>query len=188
MSTFEPAIHSVHFYETDEALIHRLSAIVCSGFLNGNSVLLVATHDHRTQLVNALDILGVDGRKYEKEHLLTMCDAEELLSKFMVKDLPDPQLSFYCVGKRLMDAREAARGKTQGLIVFGEMVSVLWQQGNIGGALALERLWNDVITERVFHLHCAYPSSLFSEDEPGILNVCESHSHIIGRLTPAVAS
>jgi hypothetical protein len=114
-----------------------------------------------------------------------MCDAEELLSKFMVKGLPDPNLFVSSVSKRVRELK-TARDEDQGVVVFGEMVSVLWDEGNKIGALALEGLWNDLLNETAFHLHCAYPRALFSQDEAGILNVCESHSHVLGVLAPAV--
>lgn len=188
MSSGIPAVHSVHFYDTDEALIHRLSAIVCSGLLNSNSVLIVATGDHRKQLKDTLGIIGVDVGTYEKSDQLILCDAEELLSKFMVKDVPDPELFLSAVGDRLMDAKMRARTKEHGLVVFGEMVAVLWEKGNKAGALTLESLWNNLINERAFHLHCAYPRAVFCQDEAGILNVCESHSHVIGRITAGLTA
>jgi hypothetical protein len=40
--------------------------------------------------------------------------------------------------ERHSDAKKSARSKDQGLTVFGEMVAVLWEQGNQPGALALE--------------------------------------------------
>ena len=186
MSSSAPAIHSVQFYDTHEALIDRLCGVVCSGLLNGNSVLIVATKDHREQLVNALQRLEVNVRPYTKEGRFAMCDAEELLSKFMVNGLPDPDLFVSSVSKRVRKLKETACDKDQGVVVFGEMVSVLWDEGNKFGALALERLWNGLLNETAFHLHCAYPRSLFSQDEAGILNVCESHSHVLGVLAPAV--
>lgn len=179
------AVHSVQFYDTNQALIDRLCGVVSSALLIGNSVLVVATADHRELLTKALQRLEVNVREYAREERFTMCDAEEMLSKFMVKGMPDPQLFSSSVGKLLAHVKRAAKSKELGLTVFGEMVAVLWDQGNKKGALALENLWNDLLNESVFHLHCAYPRSLFSQDEPGMLNVCESHTHIAGMMTPA---
>lgn len=113
-----------------------------------------------------------------------MCDAEEMLSTFMVKGAPDRELFLIFVGKLLLNSKKVARSKDKGLVVFGEMVAVLWAAGNKRGALALERLWNDLLHERAFHLHCAYARALFGEDEAGIRNVCESHSHVLGAISP----
>ena len=54
--------------------------------------------------------------------------------------------------------------------------------GNRDGALQLEALWNDVMNDRAFHLHCAYPRKYFGTDDGeqnNLVQVCRSHSHII---------
>ena len=185
MSSAVPSVHSVHFYDSHEALIDRLRGVVSAGLVIGNSVLIVATEDHRNQLIRALQLLDVDVRECARQNRFTMCDAEEMLSKFMVKGLPDPALFLSSVGTLLAEAKRSARSEEQGLVVFGEMVAVLWEKGNRAGALALEKLWNDLLNERAFHLHCAYPRAHFAQDEAGMVNVCESHSHILGKLAPA---
>ena len=160
MSAFAP-IHSVHFYDTNKALIDRLSGIVSSGLNIGNAILIVATEDHRDELMNALEINGVDVTTHIREDRLILCGAKEMLSKFMIGKMPNSALFSRCVGKLMMKAKASARSNEHGLVVFGEMVALLWDEGNQKGALALERLWNDVLNERVFHLHCAYPRALF---------------------------
>jgi KaiC/GvpD/RAD55 family RecA-like ATPase len=179
-------VHSVQFYDTHQALIDRLCGVVSSALLVGNSVLIVATKDHRELLTKSLQRLEVNVRNYAREERFTMCDTDEMLSKFMVKGMPDPKLFLASVGNLLLDVKKAARSKDLGLTVFGEMVAVLWDQGNKAGALKLESLWNDLLNERAFHLHCAYPRSLFSQDEAGMLNVCESHTHVAGLMTPVM--
>jgi hypothetical protein len=173
-------VHSVHFYGNDDALIDRLCGVVCSGLLVGNSVLLVATPKHRDGLVGCLERLEVDVRSHAREGQFSMFDAEELLSTFMVNDAPHPQLFFANVGNLLSDAKKAARSKEQGLTVFGEMVAVLWEQGNQSGALALEKLWNALLNDRAFHLHCAYPQWLVENDNEGMRGITEAHSHVVG--------
>jgi DcmR-like sensory protein len=179
MSASAPVVHSVQFYDTHEALIDRLCGVACSGLLIGNSVVIIATEEHRAQLTASLQRLEVDVRNYARERRFAMYDAAGLLSKFMVKDLPDPKRFQSSVGEVLTESKQATRSKEQGLTVFGEMVSVLWEQGNKNGALALERLWNELLNERAFHLHCAYPRAIFSQDDSGFANVCESHSHVL---------
>jgi hypothetical protein len=110
-----------------------------------------------------------------------MYDAKEILSTFMVKGKPDSGMFRQSVGKLLRDAKAKARSKDGGLTVFGEMVAVLWEQGNKAAALALEELWNDVLNDRAFHLHCAYPRWTFVNDgdETGLAAVCHAHSHVL---------
>jgi MEDS: MEthanogen/methylotroph, DcmR Sensory domain len=182
MSAYAP-VHSVHFYDTNQALIDRLCGIVSSGLNIGNAVLIVATQDHRDQLVDALEQNGVTVATHIREERFVMCDAKEMLSRFMVGPKPDTALFRSSMGKLLADAKKSAQRKEQGLVVFGEMVAVLWDEGNKAGALAVERLWNNILNETAFHLHCAYPRALFAEDEAGMTNICDSHSHVVGALS-----
>jgi hypothetical protein len=179
LSASAPPVHSVQFYDTHEALIERLCGVVSSGLLIGNSVVIIATESHRNRLTAALQRLEVDLRTYAREERFTICDAEGLLAKFMVNDLPNLKRFLSSVGELLVHSKKAARGKDRGFTVFGEMVSVLWEQGNKKGALALEGLWNELLNERAFHLHCAYPRAIFSQDDAGFSKVCDTHSHVL---------
>jgi hypothetical protein len=175
-----PSVHSVQFYDSHEALIDRLCGVVSSGLLVGDSVLIVATEQHREQLIAALHELKVDALYFAQENRFIMCDAEELLAEFMADGLPDSELFHLSIRKLLEESRPGSGGDDRGLVVFGEMVSVLWDEGNRVGALALEHLWNEVLKEQAFHLHCAYPRTLFAGDEAGLFNICESHSQVLG--------
>jgi hypothetical protein len=183
MNNIAASVHSVQFYDSHEALIDRLCGVVSSGLLVGNSVLIVATQQHREQLIAALFKLDVDVCDFSRENRLAMYDAEELLATFMLDDMPDPELFRSSLDEVLGEVKKAFPGQVEGLVIFGEMVAVLWDQGNHAGALALEYLWNELLNERAFHLHCAYPRALFSKNEAGIFNICESHSHVVGVIT-----
>lgn len=176
-----PAVHSVHFYDEHSALIERLRGVVASGLQIGNSVLIVATKAHREELVRQLETLGVDVRSHARAGCFAMFDAKETLNTFMVDGMPDKKRFLDSVGNLLKEAKKSARSKDQGLTVFGEMVAVLWEQGNKAGALQLEALWNDVMNERVFHLHCAYPRWNFTNDgdQTGMAEICHAHSHVL---------
>jgi hypothetical protein len=178
-----PIIHSVHFYDRDEALIQRLRSIVSSTIDNGNSALIVATQEHRRQLSAALEANG-DPRGLEMGGRLTFLDADETLSLFMVDGLPDQSRFVSSVGELVKSAKRAAWNGRRGLSVFGEMVAILWERGNEAGALQLEALWNDLLSDRAFHLHCAYPRSLFASGRglSQIRAICDSHSHVVGAV------
>ncbi|MDP8931195.1 MAG: MEDS domain-containing protein [Actinomycetota bacterium] len=57
--------------------------------------------------------------------------------------------------------------------IYGEMVALLWEEGNILAAMALEDLWNQFAGSRAFSLMCAYP-----------MNACHSHH----RISPLAAA
>src|SRR3954470_13762243 len=174
-----PLVHSVHFYENQSALIERLCGISSSALRTGNSVLIVATAAHRLELVKQLKEAGVDVRSMAREGRFIMFDAKETLDAFMVDDMPDAALFQSTVGQILFEARKKAIGKDQGLTVFGEMVAVLWDEGNREAAIKLEEIWNETLNDRTFHLHCAYPRSAFRGADSGMDSICHTHSHVL---------
>ena len=178
MSTQLPAVHSVHFYDRDSDLISRLCSIVSTSLRLGDSALIVAEARHRDLLVRALKSVGIDVRSCVRDGRYTMLDAKEALSSFMLNGKPDPYLFQTAIGKTLDDVRQHAQSENRGLTVFGEMVAVLWDEGQQEAALALERLWNAALSDRTFHLHCAYPRALFSSAAE-IAAVCDTHSHVL---------
>ena len=54
---------------------------------------------------------------------------------------------------------ETAAAQGRRVRCFGEMVGLLWDQGNIEGALELESMWNDLAEHHDFALFCGYAMS-----------------------------
>ncbi len=176
-------IHSVHFYEHDEALVQRLRSIIVPGIDVGNSVIVVVTAQHCQQLKAALAMSGVETEILEQQGRFTCADAHELLAMFMVDGFPDRERFLSVIGNLIARARQSAWNSQRGVTVFGEMVAVLWEQGNRIAALQLESLWNDLLYDREFHLHCAYPRNIFRTNAEAamIRAICDVHSHVVGR-------
>jgi hypothetical protein len=171
------AIHSVHIYEDSAALISRLGAIVSSSLRSGDSVLIIATAEHRDLLVTDLRKCGIDIREHARERRYTMLDAGETLATFMRQGMPDAKLFAGSVGDILDDVRGSAVKRGKKLTAFGEMVAVLWEQGQKDAALQLEALWNDALHDHAFHLHCAYPHSIV--DAHDVAAISGAHSHFV---------
>jgi KaiC/GvpD/RAD55 family RecA-like ATPase len=171
------AIHSVHIYEDSEALLSRLCAIVSSSLRGGDSVLIVATSAHREQLLKDLQSCGLDVRTHAREGRYTMLDAQQTLATFMREGAPDNQLFMSAVGDVLDNAHNSALANGKRLTVFGEMVAVLWEQGEKEAALQLEALWNDALKDRAFHMHCAYPQSILTDGD--LSAISSAHTHVV---------
>lgn len=178
MSTQLPAVHSVHVYDDDLDLIARLCGIAATSLRLGDAVLIVATEEHREQLVKELEHKGIDVRTAIREGRYVAVDAAGTLSYFMREGWPDAKLFAASIGTLLADARARATSKGQGLTVFGEMVAVLWESGQKKAALALENIWNAALNDGTFHLHCAYARNVFA-DGSELHSVCEVHSHVL---------
>jgi KaiC/GvpD/RAD55 family RecA-like ATPase len=144
----------------------------------GDSVLVIATAEHREHLLKQLQNCGVDVRLHARQGRYVMLDTSETLATFMRDGMPDAKLFRTTAVGILDEARRSARSQAKRLTVFGEMVAVLWDQGNHAAALQLEALWNETLNDRVFHLHCAYPRQSVLSDAH-MSAICGAHSHLV---------
>jgi signal transduction histidine kinase len=73
-----------------------------------------------------------------------------------------------------------ARGGDRRVLAFGEMVALLYAEGNRDAAIQLEKLWNDLALRETFALLCAYPIASF--DDAGhakpFAEINEAHSGV----------
>jgi hypothetical protein len=143
--------HFVQYYQIEEALVDNLVSFIGAGLRNGEKCVVIATQDHIGQLFERLDSLHIDRSK------LVAADAHEALSRFMVDGLPNKSLFIQFATGLVSDAvRDGSKVRA-----FGEMVSVLWGQGNEAAAILLEQLWNDLSGSLQLTLFCAYPARQF---------------------------
>lgn len=159
-----PPYHGVKVYDEDEALLAALESFVLRGARQNKTTVVIATPEHRQMLRERLEL-------WDLEHSFLGLDAQHTLDRFMRRGLPDPDLFETVVGHLVRS--QAANG----LQAFGEMVSLLWRQGNVEGTYALERLWGQLQQEVAFPLLCAYASGDFA-DRPGLSQVCGLHTHV----------
>lgn len=169
--------HLVEFYESDRFLVDTIVNFLAPALAADDAAIVVATDAHRLQVQTAFATAGVDVERAAWGSRLVLLDADEMLAAFMVDDRPDPDRFREVVGG-VIDAATAGGRKAR---IFGEMVAVLWEAGNVQGAIALEDLWNDLLGSRSFGLLCGYPASAFArpEDTPGFHAVCARHAAVI---------
>jgi len=173
--------HTVQFYEDDSFLIDGLARFIGSPLLAGSSALVIATKTHRDSLFEHLHSRGFDPASAIRQGRFLALDASETLAKFMIDGLPDTTRFTALMDSLLTQLQFAANGNHRPIAAFGEMVALLWAEGKQYAALQLEQLWNHLAGTHSFHLHCAYPISLFAShaDAELITAVCGEHSHVI---------
>jgi PAS domain S-box-containing protein len=168
--------HFVQFYESDEFLLGSLSELIRTDISVGNACIVIATKAHREGLEERLKADGLDLAHTQGKYISQ--DAAETLSKFMVDGLPDPDRFTEVVGSMIAQA-----GKDRHQVrFFGEMVALLWIEGNRTAALRLEELWNDVRhTLHPFSLLCIHSMPSFTREVYGVqfIKICQQHSHVI---------
>ncbi|MBW8887619.1 MAG: PAS domain S-box protein [Fibrobacteres bacterium] len=169
--------HVVQFYEQDSFLIAKLSDFLIEGFERGETGIVIATADHRQALTRRLNESGLKPEGLELKGRLLLLDAQETLSGFMRDELPDESLfqkAFHSIMKQAGAPGKAVRA-------FGEMVALLWMEGNENAAVRLEELWEDALAESPASLLCAYPIQGMSgaASLKPFRDVCERHSRVL---------
>jgi PAS domain S-box-containing protein len=170
--------HFVQFYENDDYLMASLYEFIGMGLEEGDACVVLATPEHRQHLEEQLRANGRDLPADLTSGQYIPLDASETLSQFMVDGWPDP-LHFADVVGHII--RQAAQNG-QRVRIFGEMVAMLWAEGNRLAAVHLEELWNDLRDKTPpFVLFCAYPMRDFAGEAYGVpfAEICQQHSQII---------
>jgi len=87
-----PCDHVVQIYEDKGSFLDILTGFVGEGINSGDSVIVIATKEHIQGLEGRMIKHGlyVDFLIHEQRYI--PIDADELLSSFMIKDWPDPDL------------------------------------------------------------------------------------------------
>jgi len=173
--------HVVQFYGDDGFLFDELSRFIGTALGAGEAALVIASKEHRDGLARRLKIWGLDTAWAMAQGRYVALDAAETLAKFMVDGWPDVARFAEVVGGLIERVRAASGGEARRVAAFGEMVALLWMEGNADAAIRLEELWNDLARTHAFSLRCAYPMSSFCREEHGdlLLKICAEHSAVI---------
>lgn len=171
--------HRVQFYEDDEFLSAAVAKFLGEGITLGDSLVVIATEAHRHAFRRQLESLGFDVGRACESGQLTLYDASEMLSRFMRNGEPDRKLFELEVGNVVGSLATALSGQRR-LRAYGEMVDVLWKEGQRKAAIRLEELWNDLQSRHSFTLLCAYAMASFYKEPAALQAVCASHTHVAG--------
>jgi len=172
--------HVVQFYTDDFVLLDGLAALLRGSLSAGDSVAAIMTSPHRNSLERRLIAQGIDVSEATKNGRLVILDADQALSEFMEAVGPSRERFLFRFGDRLRRLETAALVKNKRLVVFGEMVAVLWAQKRHDAANRLEEMWNELAQTCSFYLCCAYPASAFREKEGGpYATICAQHSDVV---------
>lgn len=178
--------HRVHFFDSDESLAVAVAGHLGAALLDGESAVVLATPDHRELITAVLTAAGVDVHAGRADGRLLLHDAAGTLARISAGGAIDAGAFDEVVGGLIR--RAAASGRP--VRAYGEMVALLWDAGDVAGAMGLERLWNRLRATYPFSLFCAYPSSLFSHPlaAEAFPEVCHLHSGVTGGAPAATGS
>jgi len=171
--------HVVLFYRDEEELTSSVSEFLLPAVTDGNgTAIVIATPDHRRSFEERLAGAGVDVAAARARGSYLDFDASQTIRGFMVGDRPDPAGFWRVTSPLLRRAAEAG----QPVLVFGEMVSLLWDAGLINAAIEVEVMWNELGDQHPFSLLCAYPARpvACSHYLDALTEVCRTHTEVTG--------
>ena len=177
----QPGEHIVQLYGRDDHLLARnASRFLAEGLRRGDGLVVVATPEHTSAI--ARHLVEEDprtAREAEAAGRLRYLDAAETLARLLVHGRPDEARFRGVVGGALEAA--GARSVSGSVRAFGEMVGLLWDQGDAPTAERLEDLWNTVLSEHGCSLFCAYPIDLFdlAGEAAGLHPIIRAHDHVL---------
>ena len=175
--------HVVQFYAREWELAAGVGEYLAEALDAGCAVVVVATPAHRLAFESYLAGVEADVAAARSAGRYQAIDAAALLRRFAGAGQVDAASFEAEVGQVIRAAGAAGRP----VRVYGEMVALLWEAGQLNAALELEGRWNDLARDIPFGLYCGYPEAppTGADQRAALAEVCRLHAAVVG--TPASA-
>jgi len=168
--------HDVHFYKTEDQLSKVVVDYLAEGLRVGQPVVVIASKARRERFAAGLRARNLDPDELLSGRLAIWLDARETLDAFFQGGQPDRELFMATVGRVF----ENLLDKHYYLVVraYGEMVDVLWKEGDYESAILVEQYWNELANLYRYSLLCGYSIKEFEDEarREGFSKVCGCHS------------
>lgn len=174
-----PDGHIVQLYQDGDFYGEAISHFAAEGLVRGESIILVATPDNWRNISDRLAGKGFDIPGLFDRGQLTLLDALDTLPKFMNGGMPDGTIFKPLARQTIEKARRD--GKYPRVRWWGEMVNVLYVDGNGKASNRLEQFFDEVAHEETIAIFCSF---LMDKYDPQIYdeafsNICRTHGHLI---------
>src|SRR6185503_2378740 len=144
--------HIVQVYQDREFLASAVAEYVAAGLAKGEAAIVVARPEHAAAFRDALSGRDVDVAAALGRGQLVVLDAQATLDRFMRDGVPQWTPFHEVIGGAIAELRL----RFPAVRAYGEMVDILWQQGERDAAILLEEHWNELASLQTFSLFCAY--------------------------------
>lgn len=161
--------HIVQTYQDPAFLAEAVGEYLGMGLSLGEAAIVIARPVHAAMFQARIGALAEPAQ-------LIFLDAEETLARFMANGMPQWNAFREVIGGLIAQVRL----QYPAVRAYGEMVDILWQQGNRQAAIRLEEYWNELTRLQTFSLFCAYAmDTLDPQAYAGLDAVCKCHTHFI---------
>ncbi len=180
--------HAVRFYDGERELAQTVGRYLADALGDGAVAVVIATERHQAVFEAELEAAGIDVEDAHEQGILVSLDAAATIAKLM----GDGRIDAHAFGREVGEVMREAGSTGKPVCAYGEMVALLWEAGNVPGAIELEELWNDLGRELRFSLLCGYPTESVSgpDHAKALRQVCQLHSTVMdtnevsGRFPP----
>jgi hypothetical protein len=174
-----PRDHIVQLYQDQQFLNRAVCRFAAGAIANGEGVILVPTAAHWEAFRPRLEAEGVDVKAAQGRGQLTIVDADELLPRFMKDAMPDAPIFLGLAANVIANAR--GEGRYPKVRWWGEMVNVLWEQGNVAASMSLEDQFDRLAKHHEIAIFCSFVMDNFQSEVHSRLlpRLGTNHSHLI---------
>jgi hypothetical protein len=174
-----PRDHIVQLYQDQQFLNRAVCRFAAGAIANGEGVILVPTAAHWEAFSPRLEAEGVDVEAARSSGQLTVVDADELLPRFMKDAMPDAPVFLGLAADVITTAR--GEGRYPKVRWWGEMVNVLWEQGNVAASMSLEDQFDRLAHHHEIAIFCSFVMDNFNSEVHSRLlpRLGQNHSHLI---------
>jgi len=144
--------HSMQFYDSDQQLAADLARFIAPAVRSGDRAILVTTAEHGQLFEEELARGGCDPAVARARGTLQLFDARSTLDSILVGGRLIESRFIEVVSPIMLEAERSSRR----VRAFGEMVDLLWREGDVATAVSLEQCWNRLLATSRCDLHCAY--------------------------------
>lgn len=169
--------HYVQICPDEASQVEVLTRYISDGILNDEAVIAIAKTALRKAVLARLYTLGFDLQALKNKDQVKFFDAEFLLSDLLLDGVLEEQAFQVFVVLPIQEAKL----KYRKVRAFGEMVDILWQNGQHNSAIQLEELWNDLCKKEELKLLCTYFLTSLDENsyDHALEHICKCHTHVV---------
>ncbi len=169
--------HIVKVCPNDTLQAEAVTIYVKDGLLNEEAVIIFARSSLRKTVIANLNKLGIDVDHYKVLGQLKFFEAEHILACFHSEGVLDESIFLKLIGTPIQEIKS----KFGKVMVFGEIVNVLWKNAEHDAAMQLDECWNNLCQRIDFSFLCAYSLESFNSAafDESIALLYQYHKHLL---------
>jgi hypothetical protein len=170
--------HVVEFYGRDpQRSAENVARYLAEGLGGGGAALVIAEATRRAAIVEELERLADLALVGDRLVLLDDCEMFDKLTR-------DGRVDAALANEVLCPLLRSLTAQFASVRAYGEIVGTLWAHRAFGEAIALERIWNEILTGEEVDLYCGYPIDVLGEEfqMPTACGVLAEHDCLLSTL------